>query len=90
MQLVAKVPKAKKPKKSKPFLLYPKRVFDISDYLRVVFWRYGSVRNFSFPIMPIKDVAKASNIRVDTCHAILKRFVENGHKFVMKRHLNPG
>ena len=90
MQLVSKTPKSKKLKKLKPFQLHPRRVFEISDYLRVVFWRYGTVKNPAIPIMPIKEVAKISNMRVNTVHNILRRFVENGHEIVMKRHLNMG
>ena len=54
MQLVAKKPKEKKKKKPQPFLLHPRRTFKVEDYMRVVFWRYGSVRNFDSPVKTIK------------------------------------
>ena len=82
--------KTKKPKKPKPLKLHPRRIFEVSDYLRVVFWRYGTVRDFGAPVMTIKEVAKISNMRVDTVHNILRRFLANGHKIIMKRHLNLG
>ena len=77
-----KVPKAQELK------LFPRRVFTEHDHLRVVYFRFNSLQDFSRVTLSFKEVAKVTSLADCTVRAILRRFAENGNKVVFGRKTN--
>jgi hypothetical protein len=78
-----------------PFLelsipLHTRRVFQLKELWRIVYYRYNSLTDFAVPCRSYKEVSKLVDIRHDTVINILRRFVSNDHQLVLKRASNGG
>ena len=88
--MLAKAPAKVKPSKVEQLKLFTHRVYDKHDQLRVVYYRYGSINDFSVIRMKAEDISKILSINVSTVMSILNRFIRNGYNVVMKRQFNKG
>jgi Fic family protein len=71
-----------------PIRLFTRRTYTAEDIWRVVYFRHGSVDDFSKKILSFADVSKLTGIPQETVRRQLDQFEKDGFTVFIRRHYN--